>query len=245
MHGNDSYAQLKNFNREYATKGAYHLQAKGFKQWWLRDNYELIVSLVAGGDTILDVGCGEGALAGYLTTANFLYGLDISEEALNAMPDQYRLKYSKVCIGNMLCLDQFFSSDDKIDTVICSLALMYLLPTDVEIFLKKVNQLLMIGGKFIFSYPNVYPRVRACNPEAAELTWKELKKMLLKAGFNVQLRQGISGFIPNDLVKQSEVEEDNRIFNLYIIERGKVKHAPDYSYHYGVLCQKKTGGKRK
>ncbi len=240
--GNYSYAKLKDFQKEYSENGAYHFNAKGFKSWWLTDNYKMLASFTSGEETILDVACGEGCLAGYLESANRLYGLDMSEAAIDFMPDQYRSKYKKLCVGNMLHLDRFFSIKDEIDTIICSLSLMYLLPADVNLYLKKISQLLMPGGKFIFSYPNVFPGVRDANPEAAELTWTELDQALASNGFIIKERLGISGFIPKKYLEQSENDTDNRIFNLYLEEREKVIHNPDFSYHYIVLSQN-NGGK--
>ena len=57
---------VKDFDKAYKERGAYHAHAKGFDAWFLEENYSKIADFCTEGQTILDIGCGEGRLSDFI-----------------------------------------------------------------------------------------------------------------------------------------------------------------------------------
>lgn len=142
----------KDFEFEYQRRGAYHLQQEGFQRWFLQHNYRLCARLLPQRGRLLDLGCGEAALADYLRGSGIEYcGLDMSPTAIELARRRYPSAQFEV--GRMEDLSNVFAATE-FHAVVCSLALQYVLPHDLPAVLAAVRGKLKRGGAFVFSYIN-------------------------------------------------------------------------------------------
>lgn len=124
-----------------------------------RENYRIrgvrlgnIMSLVPeDASAVLDVGCGNGGLAGALKARGCLVtGIDISEKAINE---------AGVFLENGFCFDIGSEKwpeelmEKKFDLIIASEVIEHIF--DPDSFLKKIGHLLAPDGKIIITTPNI------------------------------------------------------------------------------------------
>jgi ubiquinone/menaquinone biosynthesis C-methylase UbiE len=121
---------------------------------------------LTAGDTILDLGCGEGrhVISAYLQDDINAFGVDLSHADLKstlekfepfAQPDNPNRQFA-LSAANALCLP---FADDTFDKVICSEVLEHI--PDWEAALAEVERVLKPGGVFCASVPRYWPE-RVC-----------------------------------------------------------------------------------
>ena len=83
---------IKDFDKAYKKKGAYHVFAKGFDAWFLEENYSSIAQFCHSDHVVLDLGCGEGRLSDFLNCAR-LDGIDYLQSAIDLNKEIFGPKY--------------------------------------------------------------------------------------------------------------------------------------------------------
>ena len=122
---------------------------------------------------ILDIGCGNGKLLGYLqkkTGAN-IYGFDYSGNAIKTAKELYK-KDSEFTQG---CIGEVDYPEDKFD-VITSMDTMYFAP-DMSAFVDQIMKWLKKGGVFFVCYQegDVMPKTKDENTSVLAMILKDKK----------------------------------------------------------------------
>jgi len=226
---------MKNFEKQYSSKGAYHVRAKGFGRWWLRDNYRILSKYINRGDTVLDLACGDGCLSFFLKD-NRIIGIDNSPTGIKLAKSIAKGEYME---GDMKSLP---FEEALFDIVVCSLSFQYLVPKDLKVTLDEIKRVLKVKGKLILSYPNILKN-RSPSPDAVELKYIKLKQILVEKGFGIDKEKGICFLIPSVIVRMSKVPILSLIswvvYKIATIGRFFPRHA----YHYVFVCSKRKGGR--
>jgi len=230
-----TYTQLKDFKSIYKNQGAYHLNPKGFKAWFLTDNYKAIAKESNTNDIVLDLTCGEGCLGKYLKVKK-LIGLDNSQAALKLCQRIFPGVYDDLLFGDLRKLDSLSLPEESFSLIVCSLSLMYLIGSDLNKCLSQIYKLLKPNGRFIFTYPTVGP-LRKGSHEAAELHPAVLQDKLKQAGFNINKIKPIVPLIPKQVVKDSLVKAKTKNANKAYI-KAKKKMTLESSYHFLGVARK-------
>lgn len=229
------YEEMKNFEKIYSEFGAYHINKKGFNGWWLEDNYRLISKFVDPEKIVLDLACGEGKLSEFLKN-NQIIGIDNSPTSLELNKKYYPLRYEKLILGDMKNLDKLELSEHSIDVTVCSLSFMYLIPDDFKNCLENLKNILKQSGMLIFSYPNVSSK-RAPNSTAAEISFNDLKNILISADFKNINRYNICPLLPKWAVKYSSKPIIGYLIKQYYnVKKIIAKSNSEEAYHYLVVC---------
>lgn len=107
-----------------------------------------VLPYIPKGGHILDIGCGNGKMLGYLQekTDACIYGFDYSQNAINLAKEMFNYKSSFVrgCIGEVDYADESFD-------VIISMDTMYFAP-DMAAFVDQIMRWLKRGGTFFACY---------------------------------------------------------------------------------------------
>ena len=105
-----------------------------------------LIGDISGRD-ILDIGCGTGELSAKLAqTADFVFGIDISQKMLNVAKEKNsgpNIKYEELSMENISSLNK------KFDTAVSSLAFHYV--ENFEKLILDISKLLKKRGSLIFS----------------------------------------------------------------------------------------------
>lgn len=101
-----------------------------------------------GCQNVLDIGCGEGTLGELTAGSTSMYGIDISETALE-MAEEHYSKTAQADIENEEILEIF---EQEFDAIVCLEVLEHLFHP--EEFIKKLVEQLQSGTTFIISVPN-------------------------------------------------------------------------------------------
>ncbi|PJI99187.1 GT2 family glycosyltransferase [Acidovorax sp. 69] len=116
-----------------------------------RTSLSVLASLVNNRSTVLDLGCGSGALGQHLSEAKgcTLDGVTLSEaEATHARPH-----YRRLVVDNLESCDLVATfADQRYDFIVCADVLEHL--SRPEQVLEACRQLLLPGGKLLISVPN-------------------------------------------------------------------------------------------
>jgi len=224
-----TYTKLKDFKIIFQKQGAYHVSPRGFKGWFLRDNYRAIAEECNPNDVVLDIGCGEGCLGEYLEVKK-LIGVDYSQVALDLCQQLYPGVYDDLLLGDLRRLEALSLPKESFSLIICSLSLMYLIGSDLTKCLKQTYRLLKPKGYFVFTYPTVGP-LRKGNEEAAELQPHVLQEEIKKAGFTIEKIKPIVPLISEETVKNSFFKgKAKKAFKQYL--RTKKRMTLESSYHF-------------
>jgi SAM-dependent methyltransferase len=222
--------KMKDFKQVYADQGAYHSDAKGFKSWFLEDNYRAIADFCHPG-RVLDLGCGEGCLADYIEP-EYLTGIDYSEEALAMNKALYPGRYAELFASELVSIGTLALNPNSFDSIVCSLTLMYLEKADLDICLQAVKSLLNRGANFIITYPTV-SHFRQSNPEAAELMPDMLSERITANGFHVQTIKPFCPLVPVEVIDAStDINTYEKSFAYY--QNAKDKMTMETSYHFVI-----------
>jgi SAM-dependent methyltransferase len=231
----DGSGWMKDFKTIYLQDGAYHYKADGFRAWFLQDNYATIASYCVGRKHILDLGCGEGCLAAYVTDAE-LDGVDYSEQAITLNRELFPGRYRRLLQSNLAALDELGLDASYYDCIACSLTLMYLEGADLDRCLAETWRLLSEGGAFVITYPTV-GRHRQGSSHAAELPLPALKAVLERLGYRVIAIEPLCPFLPPSVVQQSTNETTRQAARtLYLTAAAKM--TVENSYHFVIVCEK-------
>jgi ubiquinone/menaquinone biosynthesis C-methylase UbiE len=109
---------------------------------------------------ILDVGCSTGRggeQIGRLVPQAKIWGLDVVQSRLDALPDVYSLRLRGLSTDIPL-------EDGSVDAVLAGEFLEHLLPRDVDPTLCEFQRILRVGGQILLTTPNPrYVRLRLTN----------------------------------------------------------------------------------
>lgn len=147
-------------------------------------------SYINGGETLLDIGCGVGELI-ELEKQKFrkIYGIDIDEESVKICRKRFE-NYENVYIikASINDLDTLFK-DMKFDYITALDVLEHIPVEESEKALKIIYNLLKDGGKFTFTGPGMFEKIRIALGRSpthlhshSSYGWK---KMIEQAGFDV------------------------------------------------------------
>jgi SAM-dependent methyltransferase len=226
---------MKDFNQAYVEDGAYHHQADGFRAWFLADNYLAIKRQCVGRKRILDLGCGEGCLAGYISDAE-IDGVDYSDRALALNRELFPGRYRRLFRADLASLGDLDLTAGSYDCIVCSLTLMYLDGPNLRRCLDETLRLLAKGGIFVVTYPTVGPH-RQGSADAAEVPPAALKTALEDVGYRICAMEPSCPFLPASLVEQSKNEETREsALGEYIAAAEQMKL--ENSYHFLIVGEK-------
>lgn len=234
------YTDLKDFERLYREKGAYHSTSHGYKKWFLTDNYRSIAAECKNAHKVLDLACGEGGLGSHLN-CDYLAGVDYSESALELNRENNPSLYNDLYLADMRNLTKIrFNRINRFDYVVCSLSLMYILREDLEQVLKQINELIVPKGRFIFTYP-LFHDLRKASPEADELHYKELAEFLSDTGFEIEAMYPFCPMVPSWVYeKSSDSKKEKDAFKEY--EALKTRMTMENAYHFLCNASKRDDG---
>jgi SAM-dependent methyltransferase len=226
---------MKDFDRVYREDGAYHCQADGFQAWFLADNYFAIKRQCVDRKRILDLGCGEGCLARYVTDAE-IDGVDYSDRAIVLNRNLFPGRYRRLFRADLASLGDLALIAGSYDCIVCSLTLMYLDGPNLRRCLDETLRLLTKGGVFVATYPTVGPH-RQGSPEAAEIPPAALEIALEDVGYRICTMEPSCPFLPASVVEQSKNEVTRESAHAkYIAAAAQMKL--ENSYHFLIVGQK-------
>lgn len=139
----------------------------------------------AGGEKVVDVGCGSGDALHYLPADVTYVGFDISSSYIDAARRKFAARRATFLVSTAKeLLDQFDDRLSNADLVICSGLLHHLDDADVKDVLQLANQVLKPGGRMICVEPAflecqgrishwIMSQDRGCNVRP-EQEWKDL-----------------------------------------------------------------------
>ena len=223
---------MKDFRQIYRDEGPYHHQARGFRAWFLADNYARLAETCRAEHEVLDLACGEGCLAPHLGVRR-LWGLDHSSEAIDWNRRLYPGAYHALLLADMRSLAEVELPRPGFHRVVCSLALMYLEPAELDTCLAEVRRLLHPGGALVFTYPTV-SRFRAPSRTSAELAPGEMLAHLVTGGFRTVSIAPVCPLVPPETVDASQrVEGEEAARRVY--DENRRTMTLERSYHW--ICQ--------
>jgi len=159
--------------------------------------------------TILEVGCGVGYGANFISSDFKVVGLDISKDALR---EARKYKHIHWILGDGTSLP---FKDESFDAVISLQVIEHIKKREVFAYLNEIKRVLKRGGIFILTTPNrdlrLYPFQKPWNPfHEHEYSENELKR-ILKRVFPVSYVKGIGAVeelrkIEKDRVKQTVID---------------------------------------
>ena len=133
---------------------------------------------------ILDVGCGEGSTLLYLNDeSNKLYGMDISEEAIELSKNN--LMDATYFLGDITKKETL--PDQKFDLIICSEVLEHI--TDDAVAIEHISSLLEKGGYLIITVPHrkdYWTKTDTKSGHVRRYEISEIKNKVNKSGFKIK-----------------------------------------------------------
>ncbi|MCA9668199.1 MAG: class I SAM-dependent methyltransferase [Myxococcales bacterium] len=232
--------RFKDFETIYATRGAYHRDARGFSAWFLEANYRAIVKHCRGAKRILDIGCGEGCLVDYLESppSDGLVGVDCSPEAIALAAKLSPGRYDQLLVGDLRTLSELALPAGSFDTVVCSLALMYVMPDDLAGVLGGIAELLADDGLLVATYPTVGPH-RKSAADAAELPPRELVRAVTAAGYEIAELSPFCPFVTSAVVEGSNSDDPACVAAAkQAFETAREEMTVESSYHFLCVARK-------
>jgi SAM-dependent methyltransferase len=204
--------EIKDFSREYASKGAYHHQLSGFKARWIEHNYRLLADKVTG--KVLDIACGDGRLADFIGASSEIDGFDIVPQAIELTKKKSR--YRGLWVGHIEDPKNYLR--DSYDYFICSLSLQYLTKGDLKKHFLMMKDILSLKGEYRFTYPNTKPEY------APALLTKDLKTIFSE----------VTAVPVTSFVSGADTMDDRTLEKAFIdAQRGPL----EASYHYMVTLR--------
>jgi len=150
----------------------------------------IVDSYINGGETLLDIGVGIGELI-ELEKQRFrkIYGIDADEESVNICRKRFESDENIYIIeGNINDLENLFE-DRKFDYITCLDVLEHIKVEECVKNLNNIYDLLRDGGKFIFTGPGLFEKIRILLGRSpthlhshSSYGWK---RMIERAGFDV------------------------------------------------------------
>lgn len=150
----------------------------------------IVDSYINGGETLLDIGMGVGELI-ELEKQKFkeIYGIDVDEESVNICRKRFENNENiHVIRGNANDLKKLFDNK-KFDYITCLDVLEHIEIKECKKVLNDIYDLLKDGGKFIFTGPGIFEKIRIILGRSpmhlhshSSYGWK---RMIEQAGFKV------------------------------------------------------------
>jgi 2-polyprenyl-3-methyl-5-hydroxy-6-metoxy-1,4-benzoquinol methylase len=202
---NDAYAKfLMQKTREDYDKIAEEFSATRKTMWPELGDLD---KYVKEGDTVLDIGCGNGKLFGYLSekVKNFSYcGLDVSEKLIAIARSNFLKAEFKTFDGiNISCLDQNF------DVVFCLATLPHLPGEKMRLeFLKNIRMVVKPGGLIVVTCWNLW------QPKFLKYQLKSIANFITDKIFGKNEHDWGDFYIP---WKKRGVEPINRFYHAFTI----------------------------
>ena len=150
----------------------------------------IVDSYINGGETLLEIGVGIGELI-ELEKQKFrkIYGIDVDEESVKICRKRFENDENIYIIeGNINDLENLFK-DRKFDYITCLDVLEHIKIEECKKALNNIYNLLKDGGKFIFTGPGVFEKIRILLGRSpthlhshSSYGWK---RMIERAGFDV------------------------------------------------------------
>jgi SAM-dependent methyltransferase len=226
---------MKDFESIYRKDGAYHHTVEGFRGWFLQNNYAAIAHHCVGRKRILDLGCGEGCLASYITNSE-LDGVDFSDRAIELNRELFPSRYRRLFQSDLAVLDNLRLDTEYYDCIVCSLTLMYLEGADLDRCLTETWRLLSKGGIFVITYPTVGPH-RQGAVDAVELSPAALKAMLERARYRITAMEPLCPFLSSSVVEQSKNKDTREAARAQYLAAA-AKMTIENSYHFIIVSEK-------
>jgi SAM-dependent methyltransferase len=226
---------MRDFETFYLQHGPYHHKADGFRAWFLNDNYAAISRHCVGRRRFLDLGCGEGCLAAYVTDIE-LDGVDYSDRAIALNRELFPGRYRRLFKSDLAALADLRLNEGYYDCIVCSLALMYLEADSLDRCLTETHRLLPKGGALLITYPTVGPH-RKSNPDAVELPPAALKAVLERAGYRVSTIEPYCPFLAASVIEQSKEEATRAAARMQYLAAAAIMTVEN-SYHFLIVGEK-------
>lgn len=166
-----------------------HLQYRDLNSLMYK-KLRIVDSYINGGETLLDIGVGIGELI-ELEKQKFrkIYGIDADEESVKICRKRFENDENIYIIdGNINDLENLFE-DRKFDYITCLDVLEHIKIEECKKALNNIYNLLKDGGKFIFTGPGVFEKIRILLGRSpthlhshSSYGWK---RMIERAGFDV------------------------------------------------------------
>jgi SAM-dependent methyltransferase len=204
--------EIKDFYREYSSRGAYHHWLSGFKELWIERNYRLLADNVSG--KVLDIACGDGRLVDFAGVSVVVDGFDIVPEAIELAKKKSR--YRDAWVGRIEDPENY--RRDDYDYYICSLSLQYLDPESLRRHFLLMKDILSRKGEYRFTYPNTKPEY------APRLLMEDLRKI-----FSGVTAVPVIGVIPG-----ADAMDNLALMKAF---RESQNGPLETSYHYMMACK--------
>lgn len=224
---------VRDFSKDYKEKGAYHHKLSGFKEWFLVENYRRLAGFVEEGDSVLDLGCGDGRFCQHCLNAGAerYVGVDSSNDAIKLARKIY-VGSSEVSFaaGSILNLSSF--SHNGYDKFISSLTLFYFSKSELAKIFKEFRSISHPNSLFVASYRNLTDKVKFSDDNVDVLPRSELLRILGKSGLELVHLSSITRLLPSDVVDGSTNPSQMDVARAEF-ERACDPFCPiDDSYHY-------------
>ncbi|NVO17012.1 MAG: class I SAM-dependent methyltransferase [Rhodoplanes sp.] len=232
-------------------------RAGGYRYDTRRDKayYEEIDELIAtrvgdgAGDTVLDVACGSGRLAGILTAAERVVGVDVSDAAVEIARERHR-DQPRFTFAAMDAHRLDFP-DGAFDTVLFVDAIEHV--RDAAHVLAEIGRVTRPGGRLFLTVANTgslnqvmarklgYPEFKTNYQHIAEFSLPQTTALLSAAGFEPEHADGILLFpywgLPGiDEHVRTITDEDPEVVEiLRVLGR---RAGPEYAYAFAMLARK-------
>ena len=191
--------------------------------------YVLLAEPFASERKVLDIGCGAGYGAGYLSkSASSIIAIDISSQGVSQYWEEYGRDNLDFILGNGTNLPFKVGS---FDVVTSFQVIEHIEPKFVLDYLREIDRVLRPGGTFVCSTPNkklrLLPFQKPWNPEhKREYKDNEIKNLLKEVFERVEV-YGLCGSDEIQAIERNRVKQ--RPFNAYIkspVYRALVYHLP-------------------
>lgn len=201
--------------------------------------------------SVLDLGCGTGKHDRKLIEmgAKKVFGIDLSHNMINEAVKNINSDKIEYKVMSMQDIDKL---DEKFDLVVSSLAIHYV--EDYDLLCKKVYNVLVNGGRFIFSYGHPMDSCVILNDNPNNYVIIDNKKYFLISDYNNEGKRVSHWFVDgvetyhrnmshlvNGLIEAGfslEQMQESYATNEIIKLKPKYKEQQDHSYYVYFKCKK-------
>jgi len=146
--------------------------------------------------SILDIGCGYAYAAKLFTEFQYI-GIDYYEPAIEYCTEFYSFGSFRV-----MKLPKLDFPDYSLDNIICCEVIEHITVEEGNILLSEAYRVLKGGGVLFLSTPNRDNKVEMSKNHLVEYDAKEMKSMLILAGFDVIHKGGLVNTLMVDFIKK-------------------------------------------
>jgi len=158
------------------------------KHWWFSTRKKIVLDTIARysneqeAPKILDIGCGSGVMLSALDAVGRVYGMDMSDDAIDFSKEVFKGEVKKGFLPDQVPYDRGFFD------LITALDVIEHIDSDLD-SLKAIHSLLVSGGKVIITVPAymfLWSSFDEMNEHKRRYTRSELREKLVQAGFTVE-----------------------------------------------------------